>query len=248
MLLSDQGRQALRVALLNSHPGLDNSTREALNHAVAAANKQISTFVMRARVTKQNPPKEKGPPPKEAPPSLSDIMNPPKEAAPRVPPKTEPGLEAAANKCVLGKPDCGLLNDNMAMMWGEVKDAVDELTSIMAENEKQCQETEKMHNGVITTWQAALSQKNVELTEATGSLNTDTEEQSERQSEKLMIEKEYEEVHGECEAVLHEILFTNICGVKTVRGEIAKFSTQYGPTAILDCVVTDWIPQECSIE
>merc|ERR1719421_337801 len=62
-----------------------------------------------------------------------------------------------------------------------------------------------------------------------------------------MLEKEYEEVWGECQAVLHEILFTQICGTKTVRGEIAKFSSVYGPTDVLDCVVTDWIPQECSI-
>ena len=39
-------------------------------------------------------------------------------------------------RCVLGKPDCGLLTDNMALMWGDCKDAVDELTTIMAENEK----------------------------------------------------------------------------------------------------------------
>merc|ERR1719440_2351816 len=142
----------------------------------------------------------------EEAPSLSDIMNPPKKEAPPVEPKSEPTLEEATNKCVLGKPDCGLLTDNMAMMWGDVKDSVDELTSIMAENEAQCKATEEMHNGEITTWQATLSQKNVELTEGTGSLNTNTEEQAERQSEKLMLEKEYEEVYGECKAVLHEIL------------------------------------------
>jgi hypothetical protein len=43
-------------------------------------------------------------------------------------------------------------------------------------------------------------------------------------------------------------LFTKICGTQTVRGEIAKFSETYGPTDITDCVVTDWIPEECSIE
>jgi uncharacterized protein YegL len=298
MMLSRQGQQALRVALLHSHPSLDKASEARLAQDVEAAKKQISALVTGARVQARQYPKECVFPFKYYgveyttctnigtggkgtydygwcatavdkagnyeidsgnyatcdsfvdvnAPTLEEVMNPPPPVPEPVPPKTEPTKAEAQDKCVLGKPDCGLLTDNMSIMWGECKDAVDELTSIMAANEKQCKATNDLHNSVITTWQAALSQKNVELTEATGSLNTNTEEQAERQAEKLMIEKEYEEVHGECVAVLHEILFTNICGVKTVRGEIAKFSTQYGPTDILDCVVTDWIPQECSVE
>merc|ERR1719321_539347 len=152
------------------------------------------------------------------------------------------------NKCVLGKPDCGLLTDNMALMWGEVKDAVDELTSVMAANEAECKATSDGHNGEINMWQGINSQKNVELSDATGALNAHTEEQTESQASKDMLTKEYDEVMGECTAVLHEILFTKICGTQTVRGEIAKFSETYGPTDIHDCLVTDWIPQECSIE
>lgn len=164
------------------------------------------------------------------------------------PPKTEPSADEAANKCVLGKPDCGLLTDNMALMWGDVKDSVDELTAVMAENQANCKAMEELHNKEIETWQGVLSGKNVELTEATGALNANTEEQGERIIEKNMLEKEYTEVHGECEAVLHDILFTKICGVKVVRAELSKFSTAYGPTDILDCEVSDWIPQECTVE
>merc|ERR1719321_135791 len=91
-----------------------------------------------------------------------------------------------------------------------------------------------------------LSSKNVELTDATGALNGDTEEQSEKITEKTMIEKEYEEVHGECEAVLHDILFTKICGTKTVRAELAKVADSFDPTDILDCEVGEWVAQECS--
>merc|ERR1740130_860385 len=105
---------------------------------------------------------------------------------------------------------------------------------------------------MIKTWEAVIEAKNVELSEAIGSLNANTEEQSERQGEKALLEKEYQETYeGECKDTLHEILFVNICGVKTVRGEIAKVMMEdyqtYGPTDILDCLVTDWIPEECSI-
>lgn len=239
MMQSVQGKKALMQALLAAHPTLDSGEKAEFATVLEARKKEISALATRSHLVLSNKTEE--------PPSLSDIMN-PTEAPVITPPKTEPLPGEAATKCVLGKADCGLLTDNMALMWGEVKDAVDELTSVMAENEAHCKSVEEMHNGEITTWQSVNSQKNVELTDATSSLNSNTEEQSESQASKKMLEKEYEEVHGECEAVLHEILFTKICGTKIVRGELAKFSETWGPTDILDCVVSDWIPQECTVE
>jgi hypothetical protein len=238
---SETGKQALMSALLSSHPNLDEPSKKEYA-TVIQAKKKLAAITLKARIV-QKPAvgnvTEK--------PDLSDIMT-PTEPPVVTPPKAEPTLEEAKNKCVLGKPDCGLLTDNMALMWGEVKDAVDELTAVMAANEAQCKATSDGHNGEISMWQGINSQKNVELSEATGALNSHTEEQTESEASKDMLTKEYDDVMGECKAVLHEILFTKICGTQTVRGEIAKFSEVYGPTDIHDCVVTDWIPQECSIE
>merc|ERR1719359_2552734 len=185
MMLSKQGQQALRVALLKSHPSLDAPTKQQLHAVVKAAHREISNLVFSYRVSKQAPeknaPAKKGIVEEEKAPTLSDIMNPPME------PKKEPTLEEATNKCVLGKPDCGLLTDNMALMWGEVKDAVDELTAIMAENEANCKATSDMHNGEISMWQGINSQKNVELSDATGALNAHTEEQTESQASKDLL-------------------------------------------------------------
>merc|ERR1719498_1861955 len=106
--------------------------------------------------------------------------------------RRQPTADDAAGKCVLGRPDCGLLTDNMALMWGDVKDSVDELTAVMATNQANCKAMEELHNKEIETWQGVLQGKNVELTEATGALNANTEEQTERVAEKVMIEKEYQ--------------------------------------------------------
>ena len=46
--------------------------------------------------------------------------------------KEEPAEEGQMNMCGLGKPNCGLLNDNISLMWGEVKDSVDKLDALMA--------------------------------------------------------------------------------------------------------------------
>ena len=42
-----------------------------------------------------------------------------------------PPASKQAKKCSRGKVNCGLLHDNMSLMWGEMKDAVDELQDEM---------------------------------------------------------------------------------------------------------------------
>ena len=51
-MLSQQGQQALRVALLNSHPTLDEATKNGLKAKVKEATKQISALVTKARMSK----------------------------------------------------------------------------------------------------------------------------------------------------------------------------------------------------
>jgi len=250
-IMSEQGKLALRTALFNAHPNLNPEQQEDMAQDIEDGEADLAVLSMQSRVAHrliQEPEEgaEEGAVAEE-PPSLSDIMN-PTEAPKVTPPKTSRSKAKMGQKCVLGKADCGLLNDNMALMWGDIKDAKDELKSIMSDNQAHCKEVRNMHNTEISTYKAAGDQKNVELSEATGSLNTNTEEQSESIESKKMLSEEYRKVWGDCKEILHEILFTNICGTKTVRGEISKFSTEYGPTDILDCEVSDWIGEECSIE
>jgi len=179
--------------------------------------------------------------------SLDALMNAEPEPV-KTPPQTEPDPQKAADKCVNSKPDCGLLNDNMALMWGDVKDSVDELRAIMAANQKQCTETENMHNIAMQTFAEIIMTKNVEITDNTKLMNENTQEQTSRNQNKDRLTKEYDEEMQKCEDILHELLHTNICGVKTVRAGIAKFSERYQPTDILDCVVSDWVPEECTKE
>merc|ERR1719214_92726 len=43
-------------------------------------------------------------------------------------------MKAGALKCPDDPPDCGLLHDNMSLMWGKFKDLVDELQAEMDKN------------------------------------------------------------------------------------------------------------------
>merc|ERR1719321_1744791 len=55
----------------------------------------------------------------------------PAEPPPTTPPPLAKHVEKQANKCANTKPNCGLLHDNFASMWGDMKDLVDETTARM---------------------------------------------------------------------------------------------------------------------
>merc|ERR1711957_974585 len=52
---------------------------------------------------------------------------------------------------------------------------------------------------------------------------------------------------GECEKVMQEILFTEICGVITVRNEVVQAGFGIPKDEVVDCSFTDWIFHECSV-
>jgi hypothetical protein len=133
-------------------------------------------------------------------------------------------------------------------MWGKFKDQVDIQQDIMDKNDQEWKEKQAVIDEelqVLTTQDSNFAQM---LAEATGNKQADLEEQSKKDEEHYLLEKEYKIVWGECVEVISEILFTDICGVKTVRGTVAKESKEVPPEAITDCEVSDFIPTKCSVE
>lgn len=152
-----------------------------------------------------------------------------------------------ANKCTTGKPNCGLLHDNMSLMWGEMKDAVDKLTEEIRRDSNKYKKKEENWNQQIQMYSSAKSTHGQALAEASSNNAADSEEQVKKEQEDRRVEKEYSKVWGECQATIKEILFTKICGVKSVRGELHKKSAEVKPTDIIDSEVGDWIAGECTV-
>jgi uncharacterized protein YegL len=172
---------------------------------------------------------------KQAPP-------PPAAAAPPLVPKGK----GMSKKCTLGKPNCGLLYDNMSLMWGKMKDAVDLLQIKMdkdAAAHKALMDDLNQQASNLANQKATFQ---TQVSAATSEKAAVGEEQKAKQEEQRILNKEYKNVWGECKATIYEILYTNICGVRQVRGEISKKSTLVPPDKIVDCEVSDWVPKECS--
>merc|ERR1719399_147506 len=94
-------------------------------------------------------------------------------------------------KCPTEPPDCGLLHDNMSLMWGKFKDLVDELQAEMEKNLFEFNMLKSNLNQQLEILRTAKARFIMELSEATASLNADREEMAEKEEERLTVEHEY---------------------------------------------------------
>jgi len=188
---------------------------------------------------------KKGKGEKGVPPTTTTM---PPTAQPPTPVSSKPDNPAKqANKCTLGKPNCGLLNDGMSLMWGEMKDAVDWLQSEMTRKENEHKQMLDNMNEEKKAVASGMAMSQEELGEASSSKGVEVAAQAEKQKEADDLQKEFNRVWGECKFTMNEILFTKICGTKRVRGTVLKHSKVVTPDKVIDCEVGDWIPGQCSV-
>merc|ERR1719443_1799984 len=91
-------------------------------------------------------------------------------------------------KCPTDPPDCGLLHDNMSLMWGKFKDLVDELQAEMDKNLYEFNMLKANMNQQLEVLRNSKARFTMELNEATASLNSDREEMAEKEEEREKIE------------------------------------------------------------
>ena len=128
-------------------------------------------------------------------------------------------------KCTGEKPNCGLLHDTMSLQWGKFKDLVDELTFEMSNNADAYEELKGNLNDQLTILADAKTKSMELLAETISSINADTEETNEKDTQHHDLEKAYKKRMAECKAQVEEILFTNICVVRQVRNAVMEDST-----------------------
>merc|ERR1719316_921430 len=94
-------------------------------------------------------------------------------------------------KCPTEPPDCGLLHDNMSLMWGKFKDLVDELQAEMDKNLFEFTILKENLNAQLEVLRNSKARFTMELNEATASLNSDREEMAEKDEQRKTLEHEY---------------------------------------------------------
>merc|ERR1719382_755244 len=156
----------------------------------------------------------------------------------------EPHPEGQARKCTDGTPNCGLLHDLMSMEWGKFRDSFDELATEMKKNQDMYDEIMNNLNEQLTVINVARTKHMETLAETISAINADTEEMNEKDDQKRDLQKEYDTEMAKFHAACVELLFTRICGVRTVRNQIMWDSTVSPPSKMSDCDFTDWYPKD----
>merc|ERR1719181_2283648 len=124
-------------------------------------------------------------------------------------------------------------------------DEVDKLRAIMNQKAKEWNDLKTTlldeKKNLVEAKVTLEAQKN----EAMGHKLEDQSEQADKAKEKKILHEEFEEYWGECQATIYEIMYTDICGVLTVRGIISTYSKDVPPKKIIDCEVSEFISHEC---
>jgi hypothetical protein len=132
----------------------------------------------------------------------------------------------------------------MSIEWGKFRDSFDELATEMKQNQDEYDEYMENMNEQLNTINDMRTKHMETLAETISAINADTEEMNEKDDEKRDLQKEYDETMARFRAACTEILFTRICGVRTVRNQIMWDSTVSPPSKISDCDFTDWYPKD----
>jgi len=152
----------------------------------------------------------------------------------------------AASRCANAVFDCGVLHDMFAALWGETKDLVDELVWKMNKDTAAWEKVKGDINTLFQTQATQLSNLQSALAEASAAKAGQLDEQAAKQKEKTDVTDLFERTMKECQDVMKEILFMDICGVLAVRNNIIAKNLPGEPTPT-DCAVGEWVAADCSV-
>lgn len=144
-------------------------------------------------------------------------------------------------------PDCGLLHDKLSLLWGEFKDSVDELTVEMAKNKDKWEELKESLEGQMSLLSAKKSKLNQLLAESRSNLASDRQEEKDKHTEKRTLDEEYQAYMTQCKRRIEWIMYQDMCAIKVVRNALMETSSVCQTASIIDCDVSAWVREECSV-
>merc|ERR1719442_391173 len=136
----------------------------------------------------------------------------------------------------------------MALEWGKFKDLVDELEYVMQQNRDAYEGEKENFNEQIATLRSSKMTFTEMLGESISEINSLTAATREKQQQHRDIERACKIKMADCRKRMSEILYTNICGTRTVRNALMRYSTVSPTRSIKDCDVTDWSAGPCTID
>merc|ERR1719460_3224328 len=235
MVRANHGVALLQEATQSAQADDGDAGGDATNEENASQNGDNESKVLSALEEEQPSP----PPPKK------DAMPTPPVPKEKVVKRLD--ITVGYVKCPTEPPDCGLLHDNMSLMWGKFKDLVDELQAEMDKNLFEFNMLKMNLNQQLEVLRNSKARFIMELNEATASLNADREEMAEKEEEREKLEAEYKLYMSKCKKRIEWIFFQDFCAYLVIRAQVMTYSKVSPPEKIVDCDITPYVPGECSV-
>mmetsp|Transcript_40152 Transcript_40152/g.87724 ORF Transcript_40152/g.87724 Transcript_40152/m.87724 type:complete len:831 (-) Transcript_40152:52-2544(-) len=161
----------------------------------------------------------------------------------------EDGETSAAieSKCVRATPDCGSLHRAFAALCGELKVRIAELGAKMAKEGDELKAAEDAENEALASLSAERYEQEGVLADAKWDNETLTAEQIKRTMEWTLLEAQRTNAVAECRATVHDIVFSEMVALRTIRNEVLTRLPDYDINKFADCEVSDFVTEPCSV-
>jgi len=178
--------------------------------------------------------------------TIQDPAPPP--ASDRSPVQEGMGLDDMAKKCGDCVPDfCEEFHDKVSLLWGKYQDMVDELQAEMDRNEARFIELRANFITQLDIIKTAKGRYMMLLAEVISNLNQAQSQQSEKQQQKFELVVEFRTEMMKCKKEIHDIMCNDIVAWLCIRNKIMLEHTVTTTKIIQDCVVSYWVPSDCSV-
>jgi len=165
----------------------------------------------------------------------------------RTGPCKEPvAADKRTGKCSMNSnPNCEKMQEKFKYIQAGIEDKRDELQEQLAKLRADCESTRVNLEAQISDFETKLKDAQTALAGATKKQNNAESQSRLKSTELAALLADYARMTKSCHTN-YETYEGEECGLKKIRGELYKMQGQDNPAFFQDCVVSGWLPGECS--
>jgi len=149
-------------------------------------------------------------------------------------------------KCSMNSnPNCPKMQEKFKYIQSGIEDKRDELQEQLAKLKKDCETVRLNLEAQISDFESKLKEAQVALAAGTKKINNAEAQSRLKNTELKVLLADYARMTKTCHTN-YETYEGEECGLKKIRGELYKMQGQNNPAFFQDCVVSGWLPGECS--
>jgi hypothetical protein len=149
-------------------------------------------------------------------------------------------------KCSMNSnPNCPKMQEKFKYIQAGIEDKRDELKEQLAKLRKDCEMTRLNLEAQISDFESKLKDAQTALAAGTKKQNNAESQSRLKSTELTALLADYAHMTTTCHTN-YETMEGEECGLKKIRGELYKMQGQDNPAFFQDCVVSEWLPGECS--